>query len=233
MIFQTDGNFVLYQNGTALWASNTYAPSNDYGVLQTDGNFVIYTYSGTPIFATHTGGYSNNVLNMQDDGNIVIYAGGSAIWASDTAANLRDCWLYFINNCTRATFADNIVGSPPQSPYNGPDAPQVNVNKYSVNVWENAENTKCAYNPLATTQPEGGNSSNCPYVTCPPCVKQYVNWDIGIQATDQTLLNGLYNPILSVLRNANAINGNYNTCVALAQAVGNTHWGTGNFQADC
>ena len=56
-------------------------------------------------------------------------------------------------------------------------------------------------------------------------------WYWGIKATSDTLLNGSYGNILSVLDNP--VSSDYDQCVDLANAVGNSPWGTVNFSADC
>ncbi|HEY1618811.1 MAG TPA: hypothetical protein VGG25_14405, partial [Streptosporangiaceae bacterium] len=56
-------------------------------------------------------------------------------------------------------------------------------------------------------------------------------WYWGVTANAQTLLNGHYQVILNVLDNPSSSNSTQ--CVDLAQAVGDTPWGTGDFQADC
>lgn len=54
LVFQQDGNFVLYSpNGTALWASGT-ANKGKTMVQQADGNVVIYGATGAPLWATGT-----------------------------------------------------------------------------------------------------------------------------------------------------------------------------------
>jgi hypothetical protein len=86
LIMQGDGNLVLYQGSTALWASNTVGSGADEAILQGDGNFVLYTSSGTPVWASNTAGNTGAYLNVQNDGNVVIYsASGAALWSTGTA----------------------------------------------------------------------------------------------------------------------------------------------------
>ncbi len=86
LTMQGDGNLVLYQNGTPLWASNTAGSAADEAIMQGDGNFVLYTSAGTPVWASATAGNSGAYLDVQNDGNVVIYsASGSALWSTGTA----------------------------------------------------------------------------------------------------------------------------------------------------
>jgi len=86
LIMQSDGNLVLYQGSTALWASGTVGSGADEAIMQGDGNFVVYTGSGTPVWASNTAGDTGAYLDVQDDGNVVIYgASGSALWSTGTA----------------------------------------------------------------------------------------------------------------------------------------------------
>lgn len=91
---QFDGNVVLYQGNTPLWADNGEFFSQswiaNYALLmQQDGNLVEY-YNGTngvtdPIWASGTQGNPGAWFVVQDDGNGVIYnASGKAIWATNT-----------------------------------------------------------------------------------------------------------------------------------------------------
>jgi hypothetical protein len=86
LILGGDGNLVLYQGSTALWASNTAGKASADAIMQGDGNFVIYSTSGSPIWASNTAGNSGASLSVQDDGNVVIYSsGGAALWSTGTA----------------------------------------------------------------------------------------------------------------------------------------------------
>jgi hypothetical protein len=86
LIMQGDGNLVLYQGGTALWASNTVGSGADEAIMQGDGNFVLYTNAGTPVWASNTPGNAGAYLDVQNDGNVVIdSASGAALWSTGTA----------------------------------------------------------------------------------------------------------------------------------------------------
>jgi hypothetical protein len=86
LIMQGDGNLVLYQGSTALWASNTAGSGADEAILQGDGNFVLYTSSGTPVWASNTAGNAGAYLDVQNDGDVVVYsASGTALWSTGTA----------------------------------------------------------------------------------------------------------------------------------------------------
>lgn len=98
LTYQTDGNFVLYINGSAKWASNTAgATPTDATTFQSDGNLVVYEWGvsciflgcsydvPTPVWASGTNDKGGSVLALQHDGNLVIYNGSNkAIWASNT-----------------------------------------------------------------------------------------------------------------------------------------------------
>jgi hypothetical protein len=148
------------------------------------------------------------------------------------------------NNCTPQTFADAILSYP------GINGVITASNEYAIETWERAEGggagcpgqpahtAPWAYsggpagNPINTTQQEPGSTAwnsvgvqvyqNYDGVTC---------WEWGIKANADTLLNGFYANILSVLDNP--VSSDHSQCVDLADAVGNSPWGTGNFSADC
>jgi len=84
--YQGDGNLVLYQQGTPLWASGTNGRAPGSVVMQHDGNFVMYDANDLPIWASGSSlGYPGAWLTVQSDGNVVIYsAQGVPLWATNT-----------------------------------------------------------------------------------------------------------------------------------------------------
>ena len=84
LTYQTDGNLVVYKDGTALWASNTSGKAPGRVCMQIDGNLVMYGQDGSPQWATATNSAANayGELVMQTDGNLVIYnPNGAAVWS--------------------------------------------------------------------------------------------------------------------------------------------------------
>jgi len=83
-VMQPDGNFVLYQGSSPLWASGQKAGT--WVVSQPDGNLVMYTYDAVPVWGTNTAGNGASTLVLQNDGNLVLYrdSDGRATWASGT-----------------------------------------------------------------------------------------------------------------------------------------------------
>jgi hypothetical protein len=85
LAMQTDGNLVLYEHGSALWATGTNGRAGYMAIMQGDGNFVLYDRHARALWASGTNGHGGADLAIQDDGNLVVYApGGHAVWASDT-----------------------------------------------------------------------------------------------------------------------------------------------------
>ena len=87
LTMQLDGNLVLYQGSTPIWASNTYGSGGgNRAVMQQDGNFVVYTSDGRAVWASSSSfGYNGATLSVQNDGNMVIYStGGAPVWHSNT-----------------------------------------------------------------------------------------------------------------------------------------------------
>lgn len=81
---QQDGNLVLNENGTVVWASGTNGQGVARATLQNDGNFVLYSENGTAVWSTETAGRGAGRLVMQNDRNVVLYVNDSAVWASNT-----------------------------------------------------------------------------------------------------------------------------------------------------
>lgn len=87
-VMQTDGNFVLYQGSTPLWATGTKGSGANHVALQSDGNLVVYDAANNPKWASRTNGRGGARLTLQNDGNLVLYtAGNSAVWASNTSGH--------------------------------------------------------------------------------------------------------------------------------------------------
>ncbi|MFI9276245.1 hypothetical protein ACIGXM_37065 [Kitasatospora sp. NPDC052896] len=96
LVFQCDGNLVLYRNsdGHAMWASGSYSSGgsqpntirfqNRGFVELTMGLANVCGFGDNSIGHDATGGYAV----VQDDGNFVVYtSGGSAVWQSGTYGN--------------------------------------------------------------------------------------------------------------------------------------------------
>lgn len=94
LIFQVDGNLVLYKNGSqVIWAVNVQncIPTPNVAVrarFETDGNLSIYyALQNNPtqefsVWSTNTQGHPNSRLIVQNDGNVVIYdSNNSVVWA--------------------------------------------------------------------------------------------------------------------------------------------------------
>jgi hypothetical protein len=82
---QKDGNLVLYNEGNAVWNSNTYGDDISDLAMQSDGNLVLYNTGGQAVWNSSTYGNPGDYLQVQSDGNMVIYSsGGQALWNSST-----------------------------------------------------------------------------------------------------------------------------------------------------
>ncbi len=79
LVMQGDGNLVEYQNGTALWSSQTGGESGATATMQADGNLVLYR-SGSAIWNSQTQGFPGAYLSLQNDSNLVLYQDGHPIW---------------------------------------------------------------------------------------------------------------------------------------------------------
>src|SRR5262245_43822514 len=83
LVYQVDGNLVLYQGSNPLWDSKTQSAIPGFAVMQGDGNFVVYDSTG-PVWWSRTWA-PGAFLVVQNDGNTVIYSTGSLpLWATNT-----------------------------------------------------------------------------------------------------------------------------------------------------
>jgi hypothetical protein len=93
--------------------------------------------------------------------------------------------------------------------------PKTRENVRVIVAWQLAEGTEAAFNPLATTRDHPGatdfNSVG---------VKNYPDYEAGMQENIEALHNGLYDNILAALAQGNDAN-------AVASAIENSRWGTG------
>lgn len=86
LIYQTDGNLVLYQGSGDLWHINKSGYSTGQAVMQGDGNLVVYDGNGEAIWSSGTSGTTGAFLAVQSDGNLVIYTPTTSVplWSSNT-----------------------------------------------------------------------------------------------------------------------------------------------------
>jgi hypothetical protein len=89
LVYQADGNLVLYQGmSSALWSSKTSGKSVGQVAMQGDGNLVIYDAAQQPVWFSSTAGNPGASLRVQDDGNAVIYTPELvAVWSTHTAGH--------------------------------------------------------------------------------------------------------------------------------------------------
>jgi hypothetical protein len=96
-------------------------------------------------------------------------------------------------------------------------APVTAENLRFIDAWTKAEGTKARFNPLATTR-------NAPGATAfnSVGVRNFPSYRVGVEKTRDTLLNGYYDPIVSLMRSGKA------TARDMASAVAESPWGTGS-----
>lgn len=88
LVFQNDGNLVLYHGRSFIWNSSTGGRGATRASMQADGNLVLYRSDNTWVWQSSTGGTASPTTVLQDDGNIVIYSSNtSAVWQSGTSGN--------------------------------------------------------------------------------------------------------------------------------------------------
>jgi hypothetical protein len=86
-VTQDDGNYVVYESGTAIWDSKTTGRGTGpyRTTMQGDGNLVLYDSADTALWDSKTSGKGTGPYKaiMQDDCNFVVYdSTGSATWSS-------------------------------------------------------------------------------------------------------------------------------------------------------
>jgi len=83
LVYQGDGNLVLYAPGSPLWASDT--DDAGWAEMQGDGNLVVYNSSHTPVWASNTSGHEGAYTSVLSDGNVVLFrSDGHPLWSTGT-----------------------------------------------------------------------------------------------------------------------------------------------------
>jgi hypothetical protein len=83
----TDGNFVIYGPSGAIWATGTGNRGASFLVFQADGNFVMYNWLSQPIWASGSSSTHPGALSLGSDGNLVASnTTNQAIWSWRTGA---------------------------------------------------------------------------------------------------------------------------------------------------
>ena len=84
---QSDGNLVVYDGTTPLWASGTNQPSQYTTRITSDGEYILKDDNNRVLWGSKTAGkgIAPFTLQMRDDGNLVLYDSlNKALWASGT-----------------------------------------------------------------------------------------------------------------------------------------------------
>ena len=84
LLYQSDGNLVLYRGAQPIWQARTGGTTAGRGVMQADGNLVVYDGAGVPGFDTATGGNPGAFLRLQSDCTAVVRnaADTATLWRS-------------------------------------------------------------------------------------------------------------------------------------------------------
>lgn len=81
LIYQGDGNLVLYDNAwNPIWSTATNGQAPGLVLMQTDGNLVVYRNDWQPLWSSRSDGYNGAYLGIQDDGNLVVLRNGTPLW---------------------------------------------------------------------------------------------------------------------------------------------------------
>ncbi len=91
IVFQSDGNLVIYNGTTALWSSGTCNSGATSCVFQNDGNLVMYNSAGKAVWATRSANKGGNLLYLDyNSGELYIYSSNkTVIWTSKNSRGER------------------------------------------------------------------------------------------------------------------------------------------------
>jgi hypothetical protein len=85
LLYQQDGNLVLYLDSLPVWDSRTAGLSPGQAIMQGDGNFVVYDAAGAPAWASGTAGNAGASITVHDDGTWVVHLNGAPLMTSNGA----------------------------------------------------------------------------------------------------------------------------------------------------
>jgi len=93
LTFQSDNNFVLYCNSSAIWATGTNYTSGNYGYTEfqsgpngPSGDLEVIANGWGQVWSSNTGNRGAAHMVLQGDGNLTIRTGsGAVLWASNTS----------------------------------------------------------------------------------------------------------------------------------------------------
>ena len=94
LIFQGDGNLVLYGPSGALWWSGT-SNNGDMCIMQPDGNLVIYANDGSPTWHSGTFGNPGASLAVSDNGILSIYDQSGNVVKNYGTTGTLPAWFYY------------------------------------------------------------------------------------------------------------------------------------------
>ncbi|WP_433532893.1 hypothetical protein ACQPYA_13330 [Micromonospora sp. CA-263727] len=84
LVLANDGNVILHDQGKAVWQTGTKGRGGHHLVFQADGNLVLYTGSNATVWTSNTPGNDGAILVLQADGNVTISNGGRGLWHTGT-----------------------------------------------------------------------------------------------------------------------------------------------------
>jgi len=91
LVYQEDGDLVLYANGIRRWASNTAGLAPGSVFVSEDGNLIMHDSTEQVVWSTGTKAEagSNAHILLQEDGNVVLCAhDGTNLWSTGTVCDL-------------------------------------------------------------------------------------------------------------------------------------------------
>lgn len=85
LLLKEDGDLVLLNGFQPIWNTKTAGNPGSKLIFQSDGNLVLYSKNNTPLWNSETPGSTANALQLQSDRNLVLYSTtNAALWSSST-----------------------------------------------------------------------------------------------------------------------------------------------------